>query len=573
MARKKFYINEETKQQAGKKKEWHVAKYIRLSRMDGDNLESDSVVNQRKLLNDFIDEQDDFIAMEEFIDEDWTGTNFERPAFQGMLHEIETGNINCVIVKDLSRFGRNYIEAGKYLEHTFPAHNCRVISVIDELDSFKDTDAALGLMVRIKNLIHDHNSQDISKKVRETKNMLRSEGKYISQAPFGYKKDPNDRYKLIIDEEAAPIVQKIFSMYLEGMGTIRISQRLNELGIMTRADYIKTGSIYKSNNVASNNKGWRPNGIRKMLSNKAYIGAVSQRRVTTRNYKDRKAIYLDEKDHITVYDMHEPIISKKQYEKVQDILKRRCTKTSRNSNALYLFSGMLRCAGCNSAMLRNPRHHKNKLYVYYKCRGYNQRGAKTCDHSHSISEEKLVMAVRYALNLQIQTLVDIKRVIHEINHNKMAQSTSIDYAKLLKEKTAKKDKLKTMKLSGYMDWKSGSVSKDEYTFMRDKLDGMIEKLNKEISALENEKQAEEDICNNQFGWLESMIHNGYLEKLTREITTEFIDCIYVGKDKKIQIVFKHANEFQRLTEYIDKYADPHCCEKGGMLNVSYGTAR
>jgi len=280
MARKKFYINEETKQQAGKKNEWHVAKYIRLSRMDGDNLESDSVVNQRKLLNDFIDEQDDFIAMEEFIDEDWTGTNFERPGFQRMLREIETGNINCVIVKDLSRFGRNYIEAGKYLEHTFPAHNCRVISVIDELDSFKDTDAALGLMVRIKNLIHDHNSQDISKKVRETKNMLRSEGKYISQAPFGYKKDPNDRYKLVIDEEAAPIVQKIFSMYLEGMGTVRIAQRLNELGIMTRADYIKTGSIYKSDNVASNRKGWRPNGIRKMLSNKAYIGAVSQRRVT-----------------------------------------------------------------------------------------------------------------------------------------------------------------------------------------------------------------------------------------------------------------------------------------------------
>ena len=161
----------------------------------------------------------------------------------------------------------------------------------------------------------------------------------------------------------------------------------------------------------------------------------------------------------------------------------------------------------------------------------------------------------------------------KINHNKKAQSTSIDYAKLLKEKAAKKDKLKTMKLSGYMDWKSGNVSKDEYTFMRDKLDGMIEKLNKEISALENEKQAEEDICNNQFGWLESMIHNGYLEKLTREITTEFIDCIYVGKDKKIQIVFKHANEFQRLTEYIDKYGNPHCDEQGGMPNVSYGTAR
>ena len=570
MARKKFYTNEETNLQAEKKKVWNVAKYIRLSRMDGDNLESDSVGNQRKLLNDYIDEQDEFIGIEEFIDDDWTGTNFERPGFQRMMSQIENGDINCVIVKDLSRFGRNYIEAGRYLEHTLPSYNCRIISVIDELDSFKDTDAALGLMVRIKNLIHDHNSQDISKKVRETKNMLRKEGKYISPAPFGYKKDPNDRYKLIVDEEAAVVVLKIFNMYLEGMGTIRISQRLNELGIMTRADYMKTGSIYKNDNVVSNSNGWRPNGIRNMLSNKAYIGAVAQHRRTTRNYKDRKAIYLDEKDHIIVYDMHKPIISKEQFDKVQEILKSRCTKTSPKSKELYLFSGMLRCAGCKSSMIRNPKFHKNKWYVYYKCRGYNQRGTKVCNHSHSISEDKLAAAVRYALNMQIQTLVDMKSVIQAINQNKSIQRKSIDYAKLIDEKTAKKEKIKTMKLSSYMDWKSGTVSKDEYTFMRNKFDSMVEKLNNEISALESEKLAEEDIRNNQYGWLDSMISNGYLKTLTREITTEFIDCIYVGKDKKIQIVFKHKNEFLQLTDYISKYAATCYAENGGAKRVSDG---
>ena len=573
MARKKFYINEVTKEQSEKKNVWNIAKYIRLSRMDGDNLESDSVVNQRKLLNDYIDEHDDFIGIEEFIDDDWTGTNFERPGFQRMVREIENGNINCVIVKDLSRFGRNYIEAGRYLEHTLPSYNCRIISVIDELDSFKDTDAALGLMVRIKNLIHDHNSQDISKKVRETKNMLRKEGKNISQPPFGYKKDPSDRYKLVIDKEAATVVRKIFNMYLEGMGTIRIAQRLNELGIMTRGDYIKTGSIYKSGSIASSKKGWRPNGIRSMLSNKAYIGAVCQRRRTTRNYKDRKPIYLDEKDQIVVYDMHESIISKQQFDKVQEILKSRCTKTSQHSRELYLFSGMLRCAGCKSSMIRNPKFHKNKWYVYYKCRGYNQRGTKVCNHSHSISEEKLVAAVRYALNIQIQTLVDMKRVIEEINKNKQLQRMSIDYDKLIDEKSAKKDKLKTMKLSSYMDWKSGTISKDEYIFMRNKFDGMIERLNKEVSALESEKQAEEDIRSNQFGWLDSIISNGYLSSLSREITTEFIDCIYVSKDKKIQIVFKHKDEYRRLTGYIEKHVGSCYDEQGGVQYVSDCAAR
>jgi hypothetical protein len=347
------------------------------------------------------------------------------------------------------------------------------------------------------------------------------------------------------------------------MGTIRISQRLNELGIMTRDDYIKTGSIYKSGNIVPSTKGWRPNGIRNMLSNKAYIGAVCQRRRTTKNYKDRKAIYLDEKDHITVYDMHEPIISKEQFEEVQAILRQRCTKTSRHRKQLYLFSGMLRCAGCKSSMIRNQKFHKNKLYVYYKCRGYNQRGDKACNHSHSITEEKLTTAVRYALNLQIQTLVDMKRVLQAINQSKTIQCLSVDYSRLINEKTSKKDKLKTMKLSSYMDWKSSAISKDEYMFMRDKFDAMIEKLNGEILSLSNEKQLEEDIRNNHYGWLESMISNGYLKTLTREITTEFIDCIYVGKDKQIEIVFKHKNEFQRLSDYIEKHAGLCYGEKGG----------
>jgi hypothetical protein len=167
----------------------------------------------------------------------------------------------------------------------------------------------------------------------------------------------------------------------------------------------------------------------------------------------------------------------------------------------------------------------------------------------------------------------MKRVIEVINRNKKQQRMVIDYDKLIDEKSVKKDKLKTMKLSSYMDWKSGTVSKDEYTFMRDKFDGMIEQLNKEISALENEKQAEEDIRSNQYGWLDSMISNGYLSSLSREITTEFIDCIYVGKDKKIQIIFKHKNEFQRLTGYIENHVGSCYEEQGGVLNATDGIAK
>jgi hypothetical protein len=300
---------------------------------------------------------------------------------------------------------------------------------------------------------------------------------------------------------------------------------------------------------------------------------VCQRCRTTRNYKDRKTIYLDEKDHIIVYDMHEPVISKEQFGRVQEILNKRCTKTSRHSEELYLFSGMLRCDGCQSSMIRNPRFYKNKWYVYYKCRGYNQQGTSVCSHSHSITEEQLSAAVRYSLNLQIQTLVDMKRVIEAINQNRSVKKLSVDFSRLINEKATKKEKLKTMKLASYMDWKSGSIAKDEYTFMRDKFDVMIEKLNKEILALENEKKDEEDIRNNSFGWLDNLIENGYLKNLTREITAEFIDCIYVSRDKKIRIVFKHQNEFDRLSDYIQRHAETGCTGKeGGMHNVSDGAA-
>ena len=288
MARKKFYTQEECPKPAFKG--WRVAKYIRLSRFDNDDVESYSVQNQRKLINSYLEEHEEFITSEEFIDDDWTGTNFNRPGFQRMMKAIRSGQINCIILKDLSRFGRNYIEAGKLLEETLPSYGCRIISIIDDVDSEKDAEATMSLMVRIKNLIHDHNSMETSKKVRDSKDMLRREGKNISPPPFGYVKDPNDKYKLIVNNEAAAVVRMIFDMYLKGMGVIRIAQKLNELGIASRQDYLKTGTVYKNSRFEYRKSGWRPNVLREMLCKMTYMGALAKKRSTTRNYKDRRQI-------------------------------------------------------------------------------------------------------------------------------------------------------------------------------------------------------------------------------------------------------------------------------------------
>lgn len=564
MARKKFYTNEAEENKASKFNGWNVAKYIRLSRFDNDNAESYSVINQRKLINDFIEEHEEFISSEEFIDDDWTGTNFNRPGFQRMMDEIRSGNINCIILKDLSRFGRNYIEAGKLLEETLPAYGCRIISIIDDMDSFKDEDAAMSIMVRIKNLIHDHNSQEISKKVRDSKNILRREGKNISPAPFGYKKDPNDKYKLIIDEEAAPIVRMIFSMYLDSMGTIRIAQKLNNLGIATRKDYSRTGTIYKGKSFEYITKGWRPNAVRGMLSNKTYMGALDQRRATTRNYKDRKEIILEDKDHIIVYDTHEPIIQKVIFDRVQSIIGKRCVRTSENRKKLYLFSGMLRCADCGSAMIRNSTFMKGKWYVYHKCRAYNQRGIEACSRSHSIPDDTLTALARHTINVHTQTLVDVRNATRIINQSKRIKQLAFDYSKLIKDKVRLKNELKIMKTNAHMRYLGlvtgeddlGIVmSKEDIAALINSLDERIEKLSNEIAALEKEKQAEEDIRNNDFTWLDKLLEYGYIKELTRDITVEFVNYIYIGADKKIKIEFKYQDEYDRIIKYVKRYAD------------------
>lgn len=550
MPRNKFYItHEDKKKNSISTKLWKSALYIRLSREDGDKAESDSVTNQKKLLTHYIKEHEEFMFSEVYIDEDFTGTNFKRPAFLRMIKDIEKGIINNVIVKDLSRFGRDYIGAGKYLEHIFPKYNCRFISILDDLDSYVNPDEITGLMVRIKSLIHDQNSQDISKKVRATKDMLRKEGKYIGgHAPYGYIRDPDDRHRLIIDEKAAIIVQNIFNWHLSGMGVVRIAQKLSCLGITTCSRYKKTGNVYEESMI--NGKGWPPRTVREILSNKTYIGALDQKRSTTRNYKDRKIIYLNEQDHIIVNDTHEPIITKEKFDLVQHEFKSRCTMTARDKERLHPLSGFIRCGECNFAMVRNQTFQKGRWYVYYKCKAFNQRGEKVCKHSKSIREEKLYDTILTIINMQIQSLVNSKKLIEKINKKSSKSPQFINYHRIIEKKQKSIDKYKGLKLNCYIDWKNNSLSKEEYVYTKEKFDNHISELTNTISKLKKEYEAENNIRNNKLKWLDNIIKYGVLTELTREIMINLVEIIHITCGNQIKITFKYSDEFSRLGDFI-----------------------
>jgi hypothetical protein len=302
-----------------------------------------------------------------------------------------------------------------------------------------------------------------------------------------------------------------------------------------------------------------------------YIGTLDQRRCTTRNYKDRREIVLDEKDHIIVYDTHEPIISKEIFARVQEQIKGRCTGTSKNSDTLYLFSGMLRCADCGSSMIRNNTFMKGKKYVYYKCRAYNQRGTQACSRSHSITDDVLTDLVQRTINVHLQTLVDVKRAIETINQCKDSQPLAFDYGRMIKDKQRQKDELITMKTNAHMrdfGFVTGEedivLKKEDMVAMINSLDDRITGLNSQIAALEAEKKSEDDIRRNEITWLDKLLKYGHLKELTREITSELIDYIYIGADKQVRIEFKYQNGYERLARYIERYAPEFYGMEGAM---------
>ncbi len=522
--------------------EWKIACYIRLSREDGDCFESDSIINQRKLLSDFADKNFGAYNHEFYVDENVTGTKFDREQFNRMLKDIENNKINCIIVKDLSRFGRNYIDAGMLLEDFFPRHKVRFISVLDGLDTFTDADETTSLMVRIKNLMHDNNSREISRKVRASHDMMRRQGMHITHAIYGYKKDPANKYKLIPDDKVAYIVRQIFSWYHEGMGVTRIAQKLNNMNIASCSEYRLTGQL----NSMDSTKMWRPTTIRKMLCNYSYVGCVHQGMQTTRSYKDRKVIYLDIDKHIIVENMHEPIIDRKLFDAVQRMINSRIkTRTANCRDHVYVFSGLLKCDNCGSGMLRCPTHVKGKDYVYYRCRKY-EHGHKGCACPAVIKYEHLYEAVMRAVLRHITDCHDIQSRLQRLRSNVTNLSNLNEQ---LAEAKAYLIHQGELKCSAYEDWKLGVISKEDFLAIKLEIDTRMQKKQSEIDQMQSRINFLNGL--NNLGWLDDITHYNPINGITREAALTLIHLVRIGRKQSVSVEFNHASEIDIIRRYLN----------------------
>ncbi len=367
---------------------WNVAVYLRLSKEDNESIESNSIVNQRELVEQYISSKSDLELVDYYIDDGYSGTNFNRPGFERLLQDMKNKKINCIIVKDLSRFARNHIEADMYFENIFPVLNIRFISVIENIDSFENPDSMDNLIVPFKNLLNDAYAKDISKKVKSALTAKRLNGEFIgTSATYGYIKNPKDKHKLIIDEEASKNVVQIFNGIIEGKTVSEIANELNKNNILTPAAY-KRKNEPESNNIETD-KRWNTKMINKMLKDRIYVGDLIQGKKKVENYRSHKLITTKKDEWIIIQNNHEPIISKDKFDKVQEIIeKNKCARSNKEKDLFYRF---LKCSDCGDSFTLR----KVKNYEYYHCTSYVRNGSCT---SHSIRKDKLAEIVLEELN-------------------------------------------------------------------------------------------------------------------------------------------------------------------------------
>ena len=527
---------------------YRAALYVRLSKEDGDKEESDSIVNQKDLIRSFLADKTDIRICAECVDDGYSGADFDRPDFKRMIREIEAGRIDCVVVKDLSRFGRNFVEAGRYIDQIFPALGIRFIAINDHYDSINGRTSSDKILIPFKNLINDAYCRDISIKVRSQLEIKRKKGDFIgSFAVYGYLKDPSDRHKLVIDDYSEAVVRDIFRWKLEGASQQRIADRLNERGELSPMEYKRVcGMQYKSGFQINPKAKWTAVAIGRVLRNEFYIGTLVQGRRTTPNHKVKKTILKPSGEWIRVENSHPAIIEKEDFLAVEHLLMQD-TRVAPKEETVYLFSGLAFCGDCKQNMVRNSVCRNGKTYVYYICG--NKRTNKACS-SHRISEAALEKAVFLSLKEHIASIMNVERVLQYIEtlpiHREEVQKTDAQLVKK-QEEISRYNRLKTTLYESLSD---GLIDKAEYLELKA---GYDRKIADAQSASEKLKEELESLLKNGTNtslWIEQFKKYRNITELTRHIAVTLIDRILVFEDCRIDIRFRYQYDYERALELI-----------------------
>ncbi len=537
------------------KKAYAAAVYLRLSKEDGDVCgesckgESNSITNQKRLIHDFLKDREDIHVYKEYVDDGYTGSDFLRPSFQEMIKDMEAGKVNLIIVKDLSRFGREYIEAGRYLQKVFPAAGVRFIAVTDHYDSLTADRTEKNIVIPVKNFVNDAYSADLSVKIRSHLESKRGNGEYTgAYVSYGFMKDESDHNKLIADPVAGENVKRIFQWKLDGMSNSRIAEKLNALGIPAPADYKRSlGIHYKSGFQKNLYSRWSPVAVGRILSNPLCKGLVVQGKKERINHKIKKMVVKPEAEQSRYRQEDLALIGEKQFDTMQGLLKKD-TRTNPGQEGTYLFSGILYCPDCGRQMIRRKTSHKGKQTIFYICKTYNVE--KSCTR-HSIKEQELIPLVREAVRAQMQMLADAEEILKAaedamegIEPFSLTDSRLPELEKELVENVEM--------LSGlYVDWAEGILSEEEYEEMKAFYSGRCKELEGQIRKRREREAKAGDAVREARQWLCGFKDIGSLlpdteGEIRRSLICSLIDKIWVYEGKRVEFSFLYQDRMAEV---------------------------
>ena len=528
---------------------WRLGIYIRLSKEDlkkGKD-DSNSVKNQRDLLNDFYRRNiDEFESITEYVDDGHTGTDANREDFQRLLADVMSGKINCVIVKDLSRFARNYSDAGSLIDNLFVQMGVRFISLAENVDSYKNPDSVSNIIVPITNVMNDNYCYQTSKKIRQVFDYKRRNGQYIGAfAPYGYVKHPKDKHRLIVDPDAAENVKLIFTMLIQGSSKRAIALYLNEHGVPSPSAY----KVQKGLPVSTrgyDDPMWGVRMIHSILTNPTYTGDLAQGRSRGKSYKVHQIEAVPREEWVEVAGTHEAIIDYETFDKVQALLQRD-TRTSPKGREVHLFSGFLKCADCGRAITRCVGKNNN---VYYSCSTYKNRSRTACT-MHSIKHERLEAAVLFAVQHQVHLAISYSEIVTQINSAPIKKSQSYRLDDLIAAKERELTKITRYKQSLYQDWKDGEITQQEYRDMKADYERQTSDISAVLTRLNAERAELANGVDNEHPALVAFMKYQNIEALNREILVELVDYIKVYENGNISVKFKFADELRKIAEYIE----------------------
>ena len=530
------------------KETYRACIYTRLSRDDGDKPESDSIANQRALIRDYLKQHKEITIVSEHSDDGYSGVNFERPGFAEMMDEIREGKVDCVVVKDLSRFGRNYIEAGNYIEKVFPFMGVRFIAINDSYDS-SDKSQSDSLVIPFKNLINDAYCKDISVKIRSQLEIKRKKGEYIGAfVVYGYVKDPEDHNRIIVDTYAAEVVRAIFRWKMAGMSQNRIADKLNSQGVLCPMEYkLSMGVKVQTNFRVHKQAKWSAVSVTRILTNELYTGVLLQGKSSTPNYKVKKRFDKEQSEWIRIENAHEAIITAGEFETVQELLGKD-TRISPDEEALYPLAGYVVCGDCGQNMVRKTIPRRGKKYVYYVCS--TNKAKKGCS-GHSISENKLMDAVLHVIKEQISTVMRIEGLLEMAQSLPENQRNIFNYDAQIVKLQEEIERNKGFRMKLYESLEEGMIDKDEYFIFKKNYSDKISLAEKNIQSLEAERDAAVEKNAADYSWVDAFKKYEGIERVERQVVVNLISEIRVYEGNVVEIDFQHNDAIEAALKIID----------------------